>query len=50
MEAIDQLQPPETQREIQKMAGMMDALSRFISKSGECGMCFYKLLFKANGF
>jgi hypothetical protein len=29
---------------------MMAALSRFISKLGECGMPFYKLLRKANGF
>jgi hypothetical protein len=29
---------------------MMAALSRFISKLGECGMLFYKLLRKADGF
>jgi hypothetical protein len=28
----------------------MAALSRFISKLGECGMPFYKLLWKADGF
>ena len=28
----------------------MTALSRFISKLGECGMPFYKLLCKADGF
>jgi hypothetical protein len=28
----------------------MEALSRFISKSGERGMPFYKLLHKADGF
>jgi hypothetical protein len=39
-----------TQREIQKLAGMMAAISRFISKLGECGMPFYKLLCKADGF
>jgi hypothetical protein len=32
VEAIEQLQPPRTQKEIQKLAGMMAALSRFISK------------------
>jgi hypothetical protein len=37
-------------KEIQKLAGMMAALSRFISKLGERGMPFYKLLHKANGF
>jgi hypothetical protein len=46
VEAIKQLQPPQTQREIQKLAYMMAALSRFISKLGECGMTFYKLLQK----
>jgi hypothetical protein len=37
-------------KEIQKMADMMAALSRFISKLGERGMPFYKLLRKAVGF
>jgi hypothetical protein len=32
------------------MAGMMAALSRFISKLGERGMPFYRLLHKADGF
>jgi hypothetical protein len=44
VEAIEKLQPPRTRREIQKLTGMMAALSRFISKLGECGMPFYKLL------
>jgi hypothetical protein len=50
VEAIEKLQPPQTRKEIQKLAGMMAALSRFISKLGECGMTFYKLLRKADGF
>jgi hypothetical protein len=50
VETIKKLQPPRTQREIQKLAGMMAALSRFISKLGERGMPFYKLLQKADGF
>jgi hypothetical protein len=29
---------------------MMTALSQFISKLGEHGMSFYKLLYKADGF
>jgi hypothetical protein len=29
---------------------MMAALSWFISKLGECGLPFYKLLHKADGF
>jgi hypothetical protein len=50
VEAIKKLQPPRTRRQIRKLAGMMAALSRFISKLGECGMSFYKLLHKADGF
>jgi hypothetical protein len=50
VEAIKKLQPPQTRKEIQKMAGMMAALSRFISKWGERGMPFYKLLRKADDF
>jgi hypothetical protein len=44
VEASEQLQPPQTQRKIQKLAGMMTAPSWFISKSGERSMPFYKLL------
>jgi hypothetical protein len=50
VEAIKQLQPPRTQKVIQKLASMMAALSWFISKLGEHGMPFYKLLHKADGF
>jgi hypothetical protein len=50
VEAIENLQPPQTRKEIQKLADMMTALSRFISKLGERGMSFYKLLCKADGF
>jgi hypothetical protein len=50
VEAIDKLQPPRMRKEIQKLAGMMAALSRFISRLGEWGMPFYKLLRKADGF
>jgi hypothetical protein len=50
VEAMKKLQPPRTRKEIQKLAGMMAALSRLISKLGEHGMSFYKLLRKADGF
>jgi hypothetical protein len=50
VETNEQLQPPRTRKEIQKLAGMMATLSRFISKLGERDMPFYKLLRKANGF
>jgi hypothetical protein len=48
VEAIEQLHPPRTRKEIQKLADMMAALSRFKSKLGERGMPFYKLLRKAD--
>jgi hypothetical protein len=50
VEVIDKLQLPRTRKEIQKLADMMTALSRFISKLGERSMPFYKLLRKADGF
>jgi hypothetical protein len=50
VETIKKLQPPRTRKEIQKLAGIMAALSRFISKLVERGMPFYKLLCKADGF
>jgi hypothetical protein len=50
VEAIEKLQPPRMRREIQKLACMMVALSQFISKLGEHGMPFYKLLHKADSF
>jgi hypothetical protein len=44
------LQPPQTPKKIQKLAGMMATLSRFISMLGERGIPFYKLLQKVDGF
>jgi hypothetical protein len=50
VEAIEKLQPPRTRKGIQKLAGMIAILSRFISKLGERGMSFYRLLRKVDGF
>jgi hypothetical protein len=50
VEAIEQLQPPQTRKEIKKLTGMMAALRLFISKLGEHGIPFYKLLWKADEF
>jgi hypothetical protein len=50
VEAIKKLQPPRTRKEIQKLVGMMTTLSRFISRLGERGMPFYRLLCKADSF
>jgi hypothetical protein len=33
-QGIENLQPPQTRKEIRKLAGIMAALSRFISKLG----------------
>jgi hypothetical protein len=48
VEAIEQLQPSRTRKEIQKLA--MTALSQFISKLGERDMPFYKLLHMVDSF
>jgi hypothetical protein len=50
VETIEKLQPPQTRKEIQKLAGMMATLIQFISKLGERGMPFYKLLCKEDDF
>jgi hypothetical protein len=50
VEVIEQLQPPRTRKEIQKLAGKMTSLRQFLSKLGEHDMPFYKLLYKADGF
>jgi hypothetical protein len=50
VEAIEQLQPPRTRKEIQKLAGKMTSIRQFLSKLGEHDMPFYKLLYKADGF
>jgi hypothetical protein len=50
VEAIEKLQLARMRREIKNLAGMMVALIRFISKLGEHGIPFYKLLHKVNGF
>jgi hypothetical protein len=50
VEVIEQLQPPRTRKEIQKLVDMMVALSRFIFKLGKRGMPFYKPQRKIDGF
>jgi hypothetical protein len=40
VESIKKLQSPQTRREIQKLTGMIAALSQFISKSGKHDMPF----------
>ena len=38
------MKPPKCQRDVQKLAGCMAALSRFISRLGARGLPFFKLL------
>nr|CCI55289.1 PH01B001G05.12 [Phyllostachys edulis] len=50
IQAIVQMRPPTTKKEIQKLTGCMAALSRFIARLGEKGLPFFKLLRKHEGF
>jgi hypothetical protein len=44
VEAILDMQPPRNVKDIQKLTGCMAAISRFISRLGEKGLPFFKLL------
>jgi hypothetical protein len=44
VKAVLDMQPPKNIKDIQKLTGCMAALSRFISRLGERGMPFFKLL------
>jgi hypothetical protein len=50
IEAIMRMEPPRSQKNAQRLTGCMTALSRFISRLGEKGMLFYKLLKKVDKF
>jgi hypothetical protein len=50
IEAIMRMEPPRSQKKVQRFTGCMAALSRFISRLGEKGMPFYKLLKKVDKF
>jgi hypothetical protein len=50
IEAIMRMEPPRSQKKLQRLIGCMTALSRFISRLGERGMPFYKLLKKVDKF
>ena len=47
---IMNMPPPKMARDVQKLTGCMAALNRFISKLGERGMEFFKLLKKQDNF
>nr|ABF99143.1 retrotransposon protein, putative, Ty3-gypsy subclass [Oryza sativa Japonica Group] len=48
--AILNMKPPSSQKDVQKLTGCMAALSRFVSQLGERGMPFFKLLKKTDNF
>jgi hypothetical protein len=50
IEAIMRMEAPQSQKKVQRLTGCMAALSRFISRLGEKGMPFYKLLKKVDKF
>jgi hypothetical protein len=50
LEAICNMSKPSNKKDIMKLTGMMEALSRFISRLGENGLPFFKLLKKENKF
>jgi hypothetical protein len=50
IKSIMRMEPPQSQKKVQRLTGCMSTLSRFISKLGERGMPFYKLLKKLDKF
>ena len=50
IKASNNLQPPRNPKEVQKLTGMMAALNRFISKSGDRCRPFFLLLHKWKEF
>jgi ribonuclease HI len=50
IEAIMRMEALRSQKKVQRLTGCMAALSRFISRLGEKGLSFYKLLKKVDKF
>ena len=50
IKAIMRMEAPRSQKKVQRLTGCMAALNRFISKLGEKGLPFYKLLKKVDKF
>jgi hypothetical protein len=50
VKAIMRMEAPRSQKKVQRLTGCMEALSRFISRLGEKGLPFYKLLKKVDKF
>jgi hypothetical protein len=50
IKAIMRMEAPRSQKKVQRLTGCMAALSRFISRLGEKGLPFYKVLKKVDKF
>jgi hypothetical protein len=50
VDAIRKMAKPSNKKDVMKLTGMMAALGCFISKLGEKGLPFFKLLKKADKF
>ena len=50
IKAIEDMSPPQTLKEMQKLAGRVTALGRFISKLGKRALPFFKLMKKKGPF
>jgi hypothetical protein len=50
VDTIRKMAKPSNKKDITKLTGMMAALGRFISKLGEKGLPFFKLLKKTDKF
>jgi hypothetical protein len=50
IKAIMMMEAPQSQKKVQRLTRCMAALSRFISRLGEKGLPFYKLLKKVDKF
>ena len=48
--AIWYMKPPRSKKDLMKLTGCMEALSRFISRLGDRGLRFFKLLRKSDKF
>ena len=48
--AIRFMKPPRSKKDLMKLTGCMAALSRFISRLGDRGLPFFKLLRKSDKF
>jgi hypothetical protein len=50
IDAIRNMAKPSNEKDVMKLTGIMAALGRFISKLGEKGLPFFKILKKADKF